>query len=121
RELNFMPITAQIRRALHDQGIHSCTVQPEYYGSTTYLVGPSCAPFPSSSAYANNNTNDADGVGGESVGGGRSGANSVRRRSGGAAMGEDTLCLMLCPLEECDPQDNVCCHELPPHSTVVFA
>ncbi|KAJ7729353.1 hypothetical protein B0H16DRAFT_1776160, partial [Mycena metata] len=29
-KLNFMPIAVQIRRALHDQGIHSCTIQPEY-------------------------------------------------------------------------------------------
>ncbi|KAJ7716759.1 cation efflux protein [Mycena metata] len=116
RELDFMPIAAQIRRALHDQGIHSCTIQPEYYGSTAHLVDPSCAPFPSSSAYADNNADDAGGVGGESVGGGRSGANSVRRRSGGAVMGEDTPCLVLCPPEECDPRDNACC---PPGSTDV--
>ncbi|KAJ7024604.1 hypothetical protein C8F04DRAFT_1270144 [Mycena alexandri] len=33
RELDFMPIAPQIRRALHDQGIHPCTIQPEYYGT----------------------------------------------------------------------------------------
>ncbi|KAJ7716763.1 hypothetical protein B0H16DRAFT_1338570, partial [Mycena metata] len=114
---DFMPIAAQIRRALHDQGIHSRTIQPEYCGSTAPLVDPSCAPFPSSSAYTNNNTNDAGGVSGESVAGGRSRANSVWRWSGGAVMGEDTPCLVLCPPEECDPQDNVCCHELPSRSS----
>ncbi|KAJ7117612.1 cation efflux protein [Mycena epipterygia] len=31
RDLDFMPIAAQIRKALHDHGIHSCTIQPEYY------------------------------------------------------------------------------------------
>ncbi|KAF8216875.1 cation efflux protein [Mycena galopus ATCC 62051] len=33
REKDFMPIAAQIRKALHDHGIHSCTIQPEYYGA----------------------------------------------------------------------------------------
>jgi hypothetical protein len=33
RERDFMPIAAEIRKALHDQGIHSCTIQPEYYGA----------------------------------------------------------------------------------------
>lgn len=31
RSDDFMPIAAQIRRALHDRGIHSCTIQPEYH------------------------------------------------------------------------------------------
>ncbi|KAJ7625553.1 cation efflux protein [Roridomyces roridus] len=33
RDLDFMPIAAKIRKALHDHGIHSCTIQPEYYRS----------------------------------------------------------------------------------------
>ncbi|KAJ7913987.1 cation efflux protein [Mycena leptocephala] len=33
RERDFMPIAAETRKALHDQGIHSCTIQPEYYGA----------------------------------------------------------------------------------------
>jgi zinc transporter 1 len=33
RERDFMPIAAEIRKALHDQGIHPCTIQPEYYGA----------------------------------------------------------------------------------------
>ncbi|KAJ7289119.1 cation efflux protein [Mycena rebaudengoi] len=31
RNLDFMPIAANIRKALHDHGIHSSTIQPEYY------------------------------------------------------------------------------------------
>ncbi|KAI0778550.1 cation efflux protein [Trametes elegans] len=31
RNHDFMPIAAQIRKALHDRGIHSCTIQPEYH------------------------------------------------------------------------------------------
>ncbi|KAJ7024610.1 hypothetical protein C8F04DRAFT_968766, partial [Mycena alexandri] len=41
REHDFMPIAPQIRRALHDQGIHPCTIQPEYYGTRGLLN--SCA------------------------------------------------------------------------------
>ncbi|KAJ6620616.1 cation efflux protein [Mycena sp. CBHHK59/15] len=33
RDIDFMPIAANIRKALHDHGIHSCTIQPEYYRS----------------------------------------------------------------------------------------
>ncbi|KAJ7183120.1 cation efflux protein [Mycena filopes] len=77
RELDFMPIAAHIRRALHDQGIHSCTIQPEYYGALPI-------------------------------------ADSASRSSAGA--GADTPCLVLCPPEECNPQDNACC---PPGSTDV--
>lgn len=35
RDHEFMPIAAKIRRALHLQGIHSSTIQPEYYHSKT--------------------------------------------------------------------------------------
>ncbi|KAJ6581916.1 cation efflux protein [Mycena capillaripes] len=67
RELDFMPIAAKIRKALHDHGIHSCTIQPEYYG----------ARYAAERLEAN-----AD---------------------------ADTPCLVLCPPEECNPQDNACC------------
>ena len=30
RKHDFMPVAAQIRKALHDRGIHSSTIQPEY-------------------------------------------------------------------------------------------
>jgi solute carrier family 30 (zinc transporter), member 1 len=30
RNLDFMPVAVKIREALHHQGIHSCTIQPEY-------------------------------------------------------------------------------------------
>ncbi|KAF7309025.1 Cation efflux protein [Mycena kentingensis (nom. inval.)] len=30
-ESDFMSIASKIRKALHDHGIHSCTIQPEYY------------------------------------------------------------------------------------------
>ncbi|KAK7025010.1 cation efflux protein [Favolaschia claudopus] len=67
RELDFMPIAAKIRKALHDHGIHSCTIQPEYYGSR-YGVAPVA--------------------------------------EGGSP---DTACLVLCPPEECNPQEDACC------------
>jgi solute carrier family 30 (zinc transporter), member 1 len=31
RNHEFMPVAAKIRNALHLRGIHSCTIQPEYY------------------------------------------------------------------------------------------
>ncbi|KAH9898035.1 cation efflux protein [Cubamyces lactineus] len=31
RKHDFMPVAAQIRKALHDRGIHSSTIQPEYH------------------------------------------------------------------------------------------
>ncbi|KAJ7306993.1 cation efflux protein [Mycena albidolilacea] len=67
RELDFMPIAAKIRKALHDHGIHSCTIQPEYYGSRW----------------------------------------SERAVEGGSS--PDTACLVLCPPEECNPQEDACC------------
>ncbi|KDR73836.1 hypothetical protein GALMADRAFT_227607 [Galerina marginata CBS 339.88] len=30
RDKDFMPVAVEIRKALHRQGIHSCTIQPEY-------------------------------------------------------------------------------------------
>ncbi|KAJ7068861.1 cation efflux protein [Mycena belliarum] len=72
RDLDFMPIAAKIRKVLHDHGIHSCTIQPEYY-----RLGP-----PESSLKGST----------------------------------DTACLVLCPPEECNPQDTSCC---PPPPTEV--
>jgi len=68
RELDFMPIAAKIRKALHDHGIHSCTIQPEYYGARYR------------------------------------GAERVLEASS-----PDTACLVLCPPEECNPQEDACC------------
>lgn len=31
RKVDFMPIAANVRKALHHHGIHSSTIQPEYY------------------------------------------------------------------------------------------
>lgn len=31
RNHDFMPVAAKIRKALHDHGIHSSTIQPEYH------------------------------------------------------------------------------------------
>jgi hypothetical protein len=48
RERDFMPIAAEIREALHDQGIHSCTIQPEYYGARVAMeVRAFLHPIPS--------------------------------------------------------------------------
>ncbi|KAJ7742987.1 cation efflux family-domain-containing protein [Mycena olivaceomarginata] len=79
RELDFMPIAAKIRKALHDHGIHSCTIQPEYYGSRW------------------------------------------SERAGGSS--PDTACLVLCPPEECNPQEDACCRAclfLPPPLLVFY-
>ncbi|KAJ7913985.1 cation efflux family-domain-containing protein [Mycena leptocephala] len=62
---DFMPIAAEIHMVLRDQGIHSCTIQPEYYGARVAME-----------VHAAN---------------------------------VDTACLVLCPPEECNPQDNACC------------
>jgi len=35
RNHDFMPVAVKIRKALHHLGIHSCTIQPEYYHPTT--------------------------------------------------------------------------------------
>lgn len=35
RNHDFMPVAVKIRKALHHLGIHSCTIQPEYYQPTT--------------------------------------------------------------------------------------
>ena len=35
RNHDFMPVAEKIRKALHHLGIHSCTIQPEYYQPTT--------------------------------------------------------------------------------------
>ncbi len=31
RKHDFMPVAAQIRKVLHDRGVHSSTIQPEYH------------------------------------------------------------------------------------------
>ena len=31
RKHDFMPVAAQIRKVMHDRGVHSCTIQPEYH------------------------------------------------------------------------------------------
>ncbi|KAJ7864022.1 cation efflux family-domain-containing protein [Mycena leptocephala] len=81
RERDFMPIVAEIRKALYDQGIHSCTIQPEYYGARVAME-----------VHAAN---------------------------------ADTACLVLCPPEECNPQDNTCCRAsfpfpLAPHTPLML-
>ena len=35
RDHDFMPVAAKIRKALHLHGIHSSTIQPEYYHTRT--------------------------------------------------------------------------------------
>ena len=35
RNHDFMPIAVKIRKVLHHLGIHSCTIQPEYYHPST--------------------------------------------------------------------------------------
>jgi zinc transporter 1 len=30
RKIDFMPVAAEIRRIMHEQGVHSSTIQPEY-------------------------------------------------------------------------------------------
>jgi hypothetical protein len=48
RERDFMPIAAEIRKVLRDQGIHSCTIQPEYYGARVAMeVRVFLPPIPS--------------------------------------------------------------------------
>ncbi|KAI6153524.1 cation efflux protein [Pisolithus tinctorius] len=35
---DFMPVAAEIRKALHHHGIHSSTIQPEYHPRTTHMI-----------------------------------------------------------------------------------
>ncbi|KIM48133.1 hypothetical protein M413DRAFT_439854, partial [Hebeloma cylindrosporum] len=37
RNHDFMPVAVKIRKALHHLGIHSCTIQPEYYHPSTSI------------------------------------------------------------------------------------
>ncbi|KAF4623470.1 hypothetical protein D9613_001874 [Agrocybe pediades] len=37
RNHDFMPIAVKIRKVMHDLGIHSCTIQPEYYHPNTTI------------------------------------------------------------------------------------
>jgi len=40
RTHDFMPIAVKIREVLHHQGIHSCTIQPEYLPAPLGKVSP---------------------------------------------------------------------------------
>lgn len=45
RKHDFMKVASEIRKALHDRGIHSSTIQPEYHhseNSTAVAVAPHC-------------------------------------------------------------------------------
>lgn len=37
RRHDFMPVAVKIRKVLHHLGIHSCTIQPEYYHPNTTI------------------------------------------------------------------------------------
>jgi len=37
RNHDFMPVAVKIRKVLHHLGIHSCTIQPEYYHPSTSI------------------------------------------------------------------------------------
>ena len=41
RKYDFMQVAAKIRSTLHDHGIHSSTIQPEYHRSTRHTNGGS--------------------------------------------------------------------------------
>jgi zinc transporter 1 len=94
-----MPIAAEIRKALHDQGIHSCTIQPEYYGVRVAMevraflhpILSISGSIPLSSVSLRYPTQ---------------GLIDLRKQVNAANV--DTACLVLCP-PECNPQDNACC------------
>ena len=41
RKHDFMQVAVDIRKALHDRGIHSSTIQPEYHPTRHSVSGPS--------------------------------------------------------------------------------
>lgn len=41
RKHDFMQVAVDIRKALHDRGIHSSTIQPEYHPTRHPVSGPS--------------------------------------------------------------------------------
>ncbi|KAF7370316.1 Cation efflux protein [Mycena sanguinolenta] len=90
REHDFMPIAAKIRKALHDHGIHSCTIQPEYYGAryrgVERVAEASPFSFPSVEEYK-----------------------ALMAGSFQQGSSPDSACLVLCPPEECNPQEEACC------------
>lgn len=43
RKHDFMDVAADVRRTLHDRGIHSMTIQPEYHPSFHPITGESAA------------------------------------------------------------------------------
>lgn len=88
RDHDFMPIAVKIRKALHHHGIHSSTIQPEYYhpGSIPlddqmkvralfcFVVSTRCS--------------------------------TLLQTNG------ETSCLIMCPADqECDPVENACCRK----------
>lgn len=86
RNHDFMPIAADIRKALHLNGIHSSTIQPEYH-------------------YRPAITSEDDLKVRHVYAAGRLGLMDFQTSV-------DSPCLILCPEDQhCDPLENYCCRE----------
>ncbi|OBZ80002.1 Zinc homeostasis factor 1 [Grifola frondosa] len=95
RNHDFMPVAAKIRMVLHQHGIHSSTIQPEYHpprNSPQTNISRLVLPVLSSTV--------TYGVLSDSL-----------------QTSEETSCLIVCPADQaCDPSENACC---PPQPTDV--
>lgn len=92
RKHDFMPVAAQIRKALHERGIHSSTIQPEYHPPRNAApeedlrVSPRC---------------DA-----------RAGREHIELTEPLLQLSASSSCLILCPPDqECNPSENACCRK----------
>lgn len=89
RKHDFMPVAAKIRKALHLHGIHSSTIQPEYYQARALPEDHLKVGFIRMShenQYSLLHKQTAD----------------------------ETSCLITCPPDQiCDPSENACCRESP--------
>lgn len=86
RNHEFMPVAAKIRNVLHLRGIHSCTIQPEYYH-------PQALAEEHLRVRANANS-------------------AVRVVLTAIQITGETSCLITCPPDRaCDPSENSCCRE----------
>lgn len=86
RNHDFMPVAANIRKALHERGIHSSTIQPEYHARNAPPEEHLKVSF-SSAFYC-------------------------CHRLTYPQTSEDTDCLILCPPDQTCVAENACCREL---------
>lgn len=93
----FMEVAAEIKKKLHELGVHSCTIQPEYreiIRDDALRRRPRLArDVRSSDSETSSHDEDGDSMG------------SIE-----TAGSDETLCMLQCPRDRsCDPIENACC------------